>query len=976
MVLLLKILLIDFIKENRFVLFCVLLASSLLFNSCYSTPTKEKIFPSNLLDYPHKDTLNLRFYNADSLKLEKAYEESNEVFIKILNDSSICLSERLYCLNQLSYNYLWLNKDEFAQKYVEEIEEININNIVSQNEILADYHFNKGWLYSKKRWGKETFNHLFKAQKLYASIYPPGHKKNIEVNCELGFAYREFSTKLDSCIHYMDVVEQLLFKDSILLSSMIKPYIGMAISGLFKRNHYKGLSAINLALIQANKFIKYDTMLLGRLHSIKGDIYRKLENYEESIIEHDKAIAYGESKKGNNERLQEFYRNRLILHIYEQDSSAFFSFFDKLELAFPEQSLTYANKDRLLGKYFEVTGAYRKAINYNKKAIDFYEKLDYPDELFFGRARYSLNWSYQQLGIYDSAVYYMQYDILARAPLHADIVDLQAFMNQSLSANQVNFYTLGEIASCYVKAGRKYPINKKYLTNALLIFEKIDSVMYGFASTENSVQLVFQKELVNRIYSNAIEAALLLYDAQNQISYLDLANKYTDRLKSTILYRDMWNGKKDSSKLLSKKRALKARIDQLQSTNELNVSKQIDLLKYQSELHNVAKEIEEQHPAYYKQRIQQIIPTYNQIRPYLKKQKASILQYHFNDRFWCVLAMTPDTFVYYRNQLPHNHKDVLMAYQQAIREPFLFADLSKKKLFCQNAYAIYHQFIQPVTPFLTSNVFTIQDASFGGYPIGSLLYQPVNNPANTELPYLIHKYEITYAFSLKNLMDNFLEPSQLSKKSKIAAYSFSGSSLPKFPVKRGSSYNELFYSQEEVETISKIWGREKVQTISGQASTKTHFLNSLNKKKWDIIHLALHAQSDNATLNNNRIIFRHQKYRDSIENLYGFEIANLKINIPLAILSACQTAIGVNQEGEGVYSLARDFKQAGVKQIISTLWEVDDYVTHQLMIQLHHYLHDGSNEASALAKVKRKYLVHAHENLSAPYFWGGIILLL
>ncbi len=90
----------------------------------------------------------------------------------------------------------------------------------------------------------------------------------------------------------------------------------------------------------------------------------------------------------------------------------------------------------------------------------------------------------------------------------------------------------------------------------------------------------------------------------------------------------------------------------------------------------------------------------------------------------------------------------------------------------------------------------------------------------------------------------------------------------------------------------------------------------------------------------------------------------------LVVLSACETGLG-EVSSEGVFGLQRSFKQAGVKNLIMSLWEVSDQATSFMMTEFYANLLSGDDLKTAFVAAKQK----CKQKFPEPQYWAAFVLL-
>ena len=89
----------------------------------------------------------------------------------------------------------------------------------------------------------------------------------------------------------------------------------------------------------------------------------------------------------------------------------------------------------------------------------------------------------------------------------------------------------------------------------------------------------------------------------------------------------------------------------------------------------------------------------------------------------------------------------------------------------------------------------------------------------------------------------------------------------------------------------------------------------------------------------------------------------------LVVLSACQTAVQANSNGEEFAGIAYLFERAGANSVIASLWLAKDEETKDLMIEFYQNLKRGKTKAEALRSAKLS-LISKH-----PVYWSPFILI-
>ncbi|PTB97957.1 hypothetical protein C9994_00605 [Marivirga lumbricoides] len=368
--------------------------------------------------------------------------------------------------------------------------------------------------------------------------------------------------------------------------------------------------------------------------------------------------------------------------------------------------------------------------------------------------------------------------------------------------------------------------------------------------------------------------------------------------------------------------------------------------------------------------------TWKDIQRQLKKGEAAVeIIRMLNGLGYLILILTPETvempamtyilskggkfmekemFSYYKNSIKYQIEDKLSYsnyWAPIIGEIGKLMGSSQLEKLYVSADGIYHQI----------NINTLQNPETGKFVIDEL--------------------EVHMLESTKQLTQNSL----FSNREKTAVLIGN----PAFTVNSESAnevYLPLLGTEEELEKVSSLLEAERytVDVNKGREATEQKIREIKSPK---IIHLATHGffideqssgEDDNlliALLLNSGLALSGVNQRDERirENgiLRAYEATELNLDsTELVVLSACETGLGNYYPGQGVYGLQKAFFAAGTKNIIMSLWKVDDSATQKLMSYFYDFWLQGNSMSSAF----RQAQVQLRKAYPEPYFWGAFVL--
>ncbi len=174
---------------------------------------------------------------------------------------------------------------------------------------------------------------------------------------------------------------------------------------------------------------------------------------------------------------------------------------------------------------------------------------------------------------------------------------------------------------------------------------------------------------------------------------------------------------------------------------------------------------------------------------------------------------------------------------------------------------------------------------------------------------------------------------------------------------------ELPFAQREAERLAVQY--PEATLLTGGRATESWLADNIGE--FSVIHIASHGEFDPANPLHSALRLAPDSKNDGL--LTSAEVFGLALRADLVALSACQTGLGRLSNGDDIVGLNRAFVFAGTRQVISTLWRVDDVSTAVLM--KHFYRNMAAMDR---AEALRQAQLSVRARQPHPAHWGGVVL--
>jgi CHAT domain-containing protein len=792
------------------------------------------------------------------------------------------------------------------------------------------------------------------------------------------YTLRDYASAEQNFQHAVEILTQSATID---FKQLYRSYYNLATSNRLKNDFEKASGYAFKAIDALERMRPVDTPALIRCYGMLANIYNNQGAFDKAIVYYRKAIGL---RRANGTlytaETANDYRNLSIAYTDSRRTPSALNCIDSarhiLMTRNAYDSGEVANILMIRGKALHAAGRYDQALLQFHQALSTLEHYTDANPLDITNVCGHISQTLEEKGKYKDALVYLQRGIAVAAG--EEISDSEDMRNPS-------FARLRDIPQCYRELSQKGELLMKlaaehgqpftYWRLALECFKLSDKLMdLHWESQDRETSRLRFVSINYSIYENALACTYHLYGRTGDARYIGEAFALIDKSKGRILRarleevgRQLQQQIPDS--IMQQERTIRHTIATLQK----RLSRPQDLSDSLDRVTNTALVAEEEKLRLWQERVSAKFPGAVVIDQPAARFELNLLKSKLGNTAVFAEYFTGKTFIYVvvvfdgkehllRMPIGSTEEDIrtlgeLLA--AGVRQKLLHDDY---RVYTRLAGQLGEMLVAPVfracnlkTNAALPPVFIVPDGILNLLPFQALLLTVPSGEGSVDyrqLDYVVRHTSVSYSYDAASF---FAPPAERSHRGNLLAYGWSDGTEQPLPEAGG-----LPGAHHELEAIADIMDGT---FVAGKAAGKRSFLEQA--PDYAMLHLAMHGKADAQDIYNCYLQFQDEK-------LYAHELYSLRLKADLTVLSACETGYGKSFQAEGVYSVARGFFQAGARNVVMSLWRIDDGTTASLMQKFYSGLGQETIGA-ALALAQREYLQEADQYTAHPAYWAGMV---
>jgi CHAT domain-containing protein len=660
-------------------------------------------------------------------------------------------------------------------------------------------------------------------------------------------------------------------------------------------------------------------------------------------------------KKGWKEYLPTIYSQLAEVHLYNRDAKKALLDY-KLALQYAKETGYNVGCKAILNNigykvYFEYLNDADNALLNCKKALSYINKNEAEN---VNDAFVSLNVLgyianiYVRKGLFDSAYHYFQLALNQIKPGINEASLLTGSVEEFMKNNKVHYLSDLLIDKGNALINQYRTIKKIGLLNqAVRIYKIVDQLLDRIRAEQSELQSkLFWRSDSRKLYENAIEACYLQSDEKAAFYFFEKSRAVllADRLRE-----QRWASEDDIIKQAQLQKECQKLETQINNTDKSSISyseKQKELFGKKQEMDVIQRRIKDQTPLYYQSYLDTIFTSLQEIRNKLLKDHDALVEIFSGDSAVYALSITAGKSKILRIDKPR-FDSLSRLFISYVSDP-LAANKNFDR-FIDISSALY-QLIFKDADLPPGRIIISPDGHY--FPFEAL----IESRNNRQVKYFLEDHAVSYTYSARFLLNDFATNSTATGKN------FMGIAPVNYP--SAFSLASLPGSDRSLTNISSHF--DVAMNLVASNATRNNFMNHFYEYK--IIQLYTHASD--SSKNDEPVIY----FADSALYLSDL-IGETKPLTRLIVLSACETGLGKEYKGEGIFSFNRGFAALGIPSSITNLWMADNESTYKLTGLFYKYIADGLPLDEALQKAKLEFIKTSDRERQLPYYWAAAILV-